>query len=301
MSSPATVPRNDGADELARSWQASLQLGFGLRAGHCRLLHNRHSGPLRLQRLLHPQCPGAAEALLLHPPGGIAGGDALEIELDVAEGARVLVTTPGAAKWYRTSGQSARQTVKLSVASGACLEWLPQESILFDGCDAQQALDIELQGDAGMIGWDIVQLGRTAAGESWRGGRWRQDLKLRRDGRLLWCERADLAADSVLRQATQGLDAMTVFGTLWATTAGLDDAELRDSLRATLIAECDRHGDASVARAAATCLPHPRNVMLVRALASDAERLRALMESAWAVLRPRVIGLDAQRPRIWST
>jgi urease accessory protein len=301
MSSPATVPSNDAADELARPWQASLQLGFGLRAGHCRLLHNRHSGPLRLQKLLHPLCPEAAEALLLHPPGGIAGGDALEIDLDVAEGARVLVTTPGAAKWYRTSGQAARQTVALRIASGACLEWLPQESILFDGSDALQALDIELHGDAGMIGWDIVQLGRTAAGESWRSGRWRQDLKLRRDGRLLWCERADLAADSVLRQARQGLSGVTVFGTLWSSAAGWHDPELLHALRATLSAECDRLGDASVVHATATLLPHPRSLLLVRALASDAERLRTVLESAWALLRPEVVGLHAQRPRIWNT
>jgi urease accessory protein len=301
MSSPATVPRNDAADARARPWQASLQLGFGLRAGHCRVLHNRHSGPLRLQKLLHPQCREAAEALLLHPPGGIAGGDTLEIDLDIAEGARVLVTTPGAAKWYRTSGQSARQTTTLRVASGACLEWLPQESILFDGCDARQTLDIELHGDAGMIGWDIVQLGRTAAGESWRGGRWRQELKLRRDGRLLWIERADLTSDSVLRQARQGLAGMTMFGTLWASAPSLDGSVLLERLRAALAGECGRCVDATPVSAAATLLPHPRNLLLVRALADDAERLRALMESAWAVLRPCVIGLDAQRPRIWST
>jgi urease accessory protein len=301
MSNPATVSRSAEMVDQAPPWQASLQLGFGLRAGHCRLLHNRHSGPLRLQRLLHPQCPGAAEALLLHPPGGIAGGDVLSMHVDVDGGARVLITTPGAAKWYRTSSRTARQSVVLRIAAGACLEWLPQESILFDGSDAQQVLDIDLSGDARMIGWDVVQLGRTAAGENWRSGRWRQDLRLRRDGRLLWCERADLTAESALRQAAQGLSATAVFGTLWASAPAMNDLVSVDALRHLLRDACDRHGGTSKVHAAATLLPHPRNLLLVRALAQDAERLRAVLESAWGQLRPGIIGLDAQRPRIWNT
>ncbi len=301
MSSSAVVQRDQAEGGCLAPWRARLQLEFGLRAGRCRLLQNLHSGPLRLQRLLHPQKPEAAEAVLLHPPGGIAGGDELVIEVDVRDGANVLVTTPGASKWYRSHGRGAHQTTALRVADGSSLEWLPQEAILFDGSDARQTLEIDLFGDAGMIGWDIVQLGRTASGESWQGGRWRQDLKLRRNGRLLWCERADLVADGAMCRAQQGLAGRTVFGTLWASASGLEDAELLDVLRAALTAECNRQGGVSKIHAAATLWQHPRSVLLVRALSGDAERLRAVLESAWAELRPRVIGLDAQRPRIWST
>ncbi len=301
MLSLAATRESEPNPAQATPWQAHLELGFGARAGRCQLLLNRHSGPLRLQRLLYPQGALAAEALLLHPPGGIAGGDQLHIELDVGEGAQVLATTPGAAKWYRSDGRVASQKVTLRVHAGAALEWLPQESILFDGSDTQQTLTTDLTDDARMIGWDIVQLGRTAAGERWSAGRWRQRLSLRRNGRQLWCERADLAADSALREAAQGLAGLPVFGTLWATAPVLDDPALLDALRDTLASSVEQCAQAGSMHAAATWLPQPRSVLLVRALASDAERLRCVLEAAWMQLRPQVIGLEAQRPRIWST
>lgn len=287
----------------AAPWQASLRLDFGLRGGHCRLLHNRHNGPLRLQRLLYPQGQGSAEALLLHPPGGIVGGDQLDIGIAVHSAARVLVTTPGAAKWYRSQGRSASQSVALSVTADAALEWLPQESILFDGSDAQQTLAIELEPGARMIGWDIVQLGRIAAGERWCSGRLRQRLRLCRNGRPIWLEQADLMADSPLRTAAQGLAGMPVFGTLWASAPELDDPAQLDALRAALALELAKLRRESGIRidVAATWLAWPRGVLLVRVLADAAEPLRLLLEAAWAFLRPTVIGLDAVRPRIWST
>lgn len=301
MASPAAV-RNAAVDAVeVAPWRASLALRVGLRGGHCRLLHNRHEGPLRLQRLLHPQGPQAAEALLLHPPGGIAGGDELAIDIAVGEGARLLVTTPGAAKWYRCESAGARQSIALTVEAGAALEWLPQESILFEGSRAEQRLTIDLADDARMIGWDIVQLGRLAAREHWRSGCWQQCLTLRRDARAVWLEQARLDAGSPLHDAAQGLAGLPVFGTLWACAPALAQPDVLEPLRAELDSMLARRIGAHRLQTAATWLPPPRGVLLVRALAEDAGVLRDVLEHAWAILRGNVIGLDAQRPRIWST
>lgn len=277
-------------------WQASLQLQLGMRDQGCtHLVHNRHRGPLRVQRVLYPEGPDLAHVLMLHPPGGIAGGDQLELSIAVDSGASALLTTPGASKWYHGERAGARQSVRLKIAAGACLEWLPQEAILFDGADASQDMQIDLDAKATLFGWDIVQLGRIAAGEQWLRGRWRQRLSLRRDGRERWREVAELMAIDPLRDSQLGLAGHPVMATAWAAAPELpgQQAELIEALRE---------------RAAAFALPcgiswltAPTELLLIRALAPTGELVRALLEALWDVLRPTLIGRDAHRPRIWDT
>src|SRR5260221_1887542 len=98
----------------ASGWQAMLDLRFGHRAGQGSVLsHARHSGPLRVQKPLHPEGPGICHAVLLHPPGGVAGGDQLQIDVTVEPGAHALLTTPGATRWYKSQGRPAAQRVRL--------------------------------------------------------------------------------------------------------------------------------------------------------------------------------------------
>jgi urease accessory protein len=98
--------------------------------------------------------------VIVHPPGGIAGGDELELNISAGEHAGVQLTTPGAGKWYRGFGRNARQTVRIGVAAGAMCEWLPQENIVFDGAAAQMSLQVDLADDAVFCGWDFTCLGR---------------------------------------------------------------------------------------------------------------------------------------------
>ena len=126
-----------------RYWHARLEVGIARRGAASVAVHRRHSGPLRLQKALHPEGPSLAHLLVVHPPAGIAGGDRLEIDIDVDVDANALVTTPGATKWYRSEGARAHQAVALTVARGACLEWLPQENIVFDGADVETSTTID--------------------------------------------------------------------------------------------------------------------------------------------------------------
>lgn len=275
-------------------WEAALQLRFEWQQGQTRATHRRHHGPLRVQRMLYPEGNACCHALLLHPPGGIANGDVLEIDIDAHQAAHALLTTPGAAKWYRGQ-RDAIQKLTLRVADDACLEWLPQEAILFDGARAVQHSRIELAPRAALFGWDIVQLGRLAAGEQWNTGHWRQQLEILREGRRVWLERAAMAADDPIRASPLGLAGHAVFGSAWITSPQLiqDHTHALHAAREALAAEAGRVG--------LTWLPAPAHLLLARAVGGSGHQVRALFETLWHTLRPWLAGRAPQRPRIWAT
>jgi urease accessory protein len=274
----------DGRDP---SWQASLALRFHRRDART-LCTNRHQGPLRMQKPLYPEGEAICHAVIIHPPGGIAGGDALEVKATVEAGAHALVTTPGAAKWYKANGRAASQRVQLRV-SGA-LEWLPQEAIVFDQADVRSAIDIDLDAGAVMIGWDIVALGRRAAGERFERGCYAQSIRLRIDDALVWHERSRVVGGDPLLDSPVGLDGHHVFGCLWAAGAALEKLDLGE-LRAGLSTTDE---SAPVTRLA------PR-LLVARTLAGTTATARDALAAVWGALRPRLFGVRAQLPRLWAT
>ncbi len=268
-------------------WDAALTLGFVERDRRTVLAKREHAGPLVVQKALHPEGAGVCQAIVVHPPGGIAGGDRLTLAIDVGARAHAQLTTPGAAKWYRSAGAAARQSVEARVAQGAILEWLPQESIVFDGARAELATTIALAGDAVFIGWDVVCLGRTHAGERFATGSITQSTQLSRDGRLLWCERMALDGGSRALQSGAILSGAPVFGTMIAAGDVGDDV-----LASCRLVSCD-DGESAVTR-----LP---NVLIARYRGGAASGARMYFASLWRVLRPALAGRAAVTPRIWST
>ncbi len=123
----------ENAPKPQADWNASLTLAFA-RAGNRTVLARRsHSGPLVIQKILNPEGPDICHAVIVHPPGGIAGGDTLGVVITLEADAAVLVTTPAATKWYKSGGRESRQAVRLTLGRDAALEWLPQEAIVYDG------------------------------------------------------------------------------------------------------------------------------------------------------------------------
>lgn len=273
----------DGRDS---TWHAALALQFTQRAGRT-VCSGRHTGPLRLQKPLYPEGPECSHAVVIHPPGGIAGGDRLQIDVSVGAGAHALVTTPGAGKWYKAAGRSAAQRVQLAVSG--TLEWLPQEAIVYDAADANATIDMQLAAGAHMIGWDVVALGRSAMGERFTAGRFAQTLRLHQDGALLWHERTRLAGGDALLASPIGLAGHTVFGTLWAAGPAVERIDL-DALRAEI-------GDAC----AAPVTRLAPQLLVARTLAPGTQDARRALEAVWAALRPRVLGRPARAPRLWAT
>jgi urease accessory protein len=274
------------AEPIASSWKASLDLGFGVADQKTILNRKFHDGPLVVQKPLYPEGADICHAIVVHPPGGIAGGDELSLEAKTERGASALLTTPGAAKWYRSSGPWAKQRVAFGV-QGA-LEWLPQETIVFDGARAETSYEVDLGAEAGFIGWDIVCLGRTGSGERFGRGTFRNSIRVRREGRLLWLERGRIDGGSRLLESPAGLAGMPVFGTLFASAPTLDQ-DLVNRIRTV---------EPESGRGAATLL---RGILLARYLGGSSEAARRYFIALWRILRPAVLGREAIEPRIWQT
>lgn len=283
-----TVNRVSAAGPSA--WQARLTLAFSDDAGTTRLTGNRHYGPLRVQKSLHPEGGAVCHAIIVHPPGGVVGGDQLAIEAGVGARAHALLTTPGAAKWYKANGKVSRQQVRLDVAEGAALEWLPQETIFFN--DAHVALEhaVTLAADASYIGCDILCMGRRASGESFDSGRVTQRSSIRRDGKLIWWEQGALLGGRL--DSPLGLQGHSVCATLLAVGKPLPSALLAE-IRNDVAADC--------AGAAGFGITHTRGVLLARHLGDDSEAARRIMLTVWRHVRPHLLGRQAVTPRIWQT
>ena len=276
-------------DKALRHWSAHLQLEFARRAGRTRLDRNEHNGPLRVQRLFHPEVSGKAHCYLLHPPGGVVLGDELQIDVTVNSGA-ALLTTPSAGRFYSVGDfrETQRQRVQLRVIDGL-LEWLPQETLLFNGVNARLETRIGLQPGARLAFWDVVVLGRPACGERFLKGRLEQRLDLVRAGRPLLSERLALNAGDRLSQSPIGLGGASTLG-----IALFSDAPEADYVNAWLDSvNPTADGPFSVTRR--------RDLLIARYRGEDAVQCRQGFAALWLAQGETRDGAAPAVPRIWHT
>lgn len=267
-------------------WKAELQLGFARRGARTVLASRHQEGPLLVQRPFYPESNVACHTYLLHPPAGIVGGDELRVALNLDEGAHALVTTPAATRWHFSRGREARVTQSATLREGATLEWLPQETLLFDGTHARLATRINLSPGARFCGWEILGFGRPTCGEAFTSGRVDFRFELLRGGRPLLLERMRLEGQGDL--GVPGLRGFNACATLIATGATPKAvAEVRDVLATASDLVCG-----------ATCLG---DVLVLRGLAVCCEPLLRTLAAVWTTLRPSVLGVTAEPPRIWRT
>ena len=269
-------------------WRGELALEFAKRGGRTTLAQRRHDGPLVVQKPLYPEGDGVCHAILVHPPGGIAGGDQLFFDARAGADTHVLLTTPAAGKWYRSIGPWAQQSTKIEAAAGACVEWLPQETIIFDRARANISLEVELDANSVFIGWEILCLGRTGAGERYTEGECRFHSRISREDKVIWFERGLMPAGGLFCTSAAGLGGATVCGTMIAAAEGVS----RDLLTACRT-EAPIQG-----RAAVTQMP---DVLVARYVGDSSESARNYFQRVWAHVRPALTGRAAVTPRIWST
>jgi len=274
-------------------WHGHLQLNYR-RAVDRTVLHDRHEGPLRVLQRLYPEGPGICHSVLVHPPGGIVGGDVLGLEVTLAPGAHALITTAGATRFYRSAGEIATQRAELRLEGDARLDWLPLESIAFSGCLAENELRFTLDPAAEMIGWDILALGLPASAQPFVRGRYRQSIDLPGG----WLERGIIDADDrLLLDSPLGLAGRRTMATLFFA-AGSALAEAR---KAALLEHARRIGGAhALAETAGTTSPMPQ-VVVLRVLAPAVEPAIALCTQVWQAWRRLAWDLPAVPPRVWRT
>ena len=273
-------------------WHARLSLDYRMEAGRC-VGRFEHDGPLRILQSLYPEGDAICHNVVVHPPGGLVGGDTLEIAVRAREGAHGLITTPGATRFYRSDGETALQTTRLVLDAGARMEWLPLEAICYSGCLAENRLRMELAPGSELIGWDVTALGLPEAGQPFERGHLLQHLEA--PGH--WLERGRIdSGDARLLDGRLGLDGRRCIATLFLV-CGSDMPRARRDQALELAREClEAH---PLALSAGATSPGPR-VIAVRVLAPLVEPAITLLKSVRAAWRRALWQLPATVPRSWA-
>lgn len=280
------------------SWHGHLSLDYRLDGERTTAL-DRHDGPLRVLQRLYPEGPSICHHVLVHPPGGLVGGDVLQVHANLKAGTHALITTPGATRFYKSTGAEAVQTVLARVAEGARLEWLPLETLAYRGCIAANRMRFELAPGAEMMGWDVLALGLPAASEAFDDpahphGRFTQEIEL--PG--VWLERGTVCAhDQRLLDSPLGWAGHRVMATLWLATGTPMRREQREALLDAARATQQAH---PLADLSGSTSPHDQ-VVILRALADRVEPAMALLTQVWAQWRQLAWGLAPCPPRVWRT
>ncbi len=274
-------------------WHAQLDLDYNTEAGRCVARHT-HSGPLRILQSLYPEGDATCHNVLVHPPGGLVGGDTLDIGVRVREGAHGLVTTPGATRFYRSDGELALQRTAITMDAGARLEWLPLEALCYTGCIAENSLRMTLAPGAELMGWDVTALGLPAAHKPFDKGSFCQHI----EAPGVWLERAHIkASDALLMDSPLGLAGHRCVATLFFVAGTKLDRHRRQSALDVARSVIEAHP----LRLTAGATSPDGQVLLVRVLAPVVEPAMALLREVWLAWRSHLWTLPSSSPRIWST
>ena len=274
-------------------WHAQLDINYRKEADRTVARHI-HTGPLRILQSLYPEGNAVCHNVLVHPPGGLVGGDTLTLNVDVAPGAHGLVTTPGATRFYRSEGELALQHTRIKLAESARFEWLPLEAICFSGCMAENRLTLLLAPGAELLGWDVTALGLPAARKPFAAGSFCQHIEMPET----WLERAHIkASDALLLDSPVGLAGNRCLATLFFT-AGSD---LKKSAIQSALDAARAVIDAHPLHASAGATSPNRKVIVVRVLTPVVEPAMDLLRQIRSVWRQHFWELGSTAPRIWAT
>lgn len=274
------------------SWHAQLDLDYRLEAGRS-VARYQHTGPLRILQSLYPEGDAVCHNVLVHPPGGLVGGDTLDIQVAAGSGSHGLITTPGATRFYRSEGATALQNIRIRMEAGARLEWLPLEAICYTGCLAENRLRMELQPGAELLGWDITALGLPHADAPFTQGRFCQHLEV--PG--VWLERGVVdAADTRLLNSPLGLAGMRCMASLFCVSGSALERGRREHMLDAARAVIAAHALATTA--GATC--PSSHVVVVRVLAPVVEPTMDLLRRIRTAWRAQLWDKSPSSPRIWS-
>ena len=288
MIETATIASDTVGVDTACGWQATLNLEFARRNGTTVLTRRSHTGPLRVQRPFYPESDHICHVYVIHPPGGIVNGDGLNINASMEPGAWCLLTTPGATKVYRGDSDFSTQSTRIRLKGDSVMEWLPQETILFDGARSVSTLRVDIDTHSKFLGWDITCLGRPAGGYLLHSCNIRNRFQIFKQNKPMLIEHSHYTTHHPALKANWGLRGCPVSGLLACTAS---DESLVSKVREITEANYD-------SLFAVTSLP---GVLVCRYLGHRVEEARSLFVKAWDALRPAVLNENPVKPRIWNT
>lgn len=270
-------------------WRARLELEYTSHALRTVISHKKHYGPLLVQKPFYPENE-VCHTYLIHPPGGVVGGDRLELSIKVSQGSHALITTPAANKFYRSAGDTAVLEQNFTLADNIICEWLPQENILFDGSKLDMTTRINLGDHVRFIGWEMTCLGRPASGDNFNSGQSFQKFEIWQNNKPRLIERVQFDSAGLFRTEQWALANYSIAATMVALPADKNLlSKVRDYIETSNLEDV---------RMAATLI---EDMLIVRGLGKDAETLRESLFSTWALIRPDITGKKPCRPRIWNT
>ena len=271
------------------NWIATLDLELQNIDGHSRLINPSHKGPLRVQRPFYPEGKSPAHIYILHPPAGVVGGDQLFINCRICEGAAGLFTTPGATKIYRSDAKEATIHHLIDVKQKATLEWLPQETIIFNGAYANCTTRVNLEKDSNFIGWDIVCFGRPGANEIFDIGCIKTNFELWRNDLPIWLDKGLFSSQgkgNSIFTSNWGLNSSPVMATFIATSC---TQQLSESLPKQSLTK----GHCSITLV--------EDILVCRYIGSCTQEARNYFISIWSKVRPALLDRSPCPPRVWNT
>ncbi|MBD2678901.1 MULTISPECIES: urease accessory protein UreD [Nostoc] len=273
--------------QITEGWHGKLNLVYADRQNTTELIYTHQQAPLKVQRPFYPEGQKVCHSVILHTAGGVVGGDRLSSHIHLQPHTHALITTAAASKIYRSNGLQARQNIQIQVDAGACLEWLPQETILFNSGIYQQDLQVELATGASFLGWEITRFGRSARGEKFLQGEWRSHTEIWQQGVPLWIDRQWLPASEEVFHSPHGLAGKPITGSLvW-----LGDAVSPEIIEKIRIL-ANGVGEIGVSR-----LQHG---LLCRYRGDSTSEVRNWFIEVWQLLRVCFLNRGKCIPRVWQ-
>lgn len=270
-------------------WRASLELEYERRLAKTCLVKKQHCGPLMVQKPFYPEAEQCCHTYLIHPPGGIAGGDQLYINAQINDNSHVLITTPAATKFYRSIGPQALQQQILNVSSNAILEWLPQETVYFSEANVVNKTIFHIHPTTSLFAWEIQCLGLTAQQQDFELGSCIQRLEVWQQNKPLILETNRFIGGDQQLQSACGMNGYKAL----ATFIIKDPKQCLDN---SIIMAVKSNYHSIV-----TASTYVHGFFIIRALAEYAEEIKNYFTQVWHYARPLMIAQDACPPRIWKT
>ena len=282
-------PGLETKSEISQSWHGKLNLVYRERQNKTILIKSQNQAPLKIQRPFYPEGQSVCHSVILHTAGGIVGGDKLSCNFHLQSQAKALITTAAANKIYRSNGLQARQNIEIKIDNHACLEWLPQESIVFNRANYQQDIRIELAKEANFISWEITRFGRTARGEKFVRGEWRSHIEIWRENKPLWIDRQYLPGSEEIFHSPHALAGKPIVGTLVYIGQPVS-TEIIQQARSLWEPLCS---------SSSYGVTRLENGLLCRYRGNSTTEVRNWFISVWHLLRISFLNRTSCLPRVW--